>query len=113
MTQVFTIQERYKEAIEVYIEALEFSPDNPEFLTTIGLLYLRLGENLRAFDYLRTSLVHDPKNPKTILAAGSIIQDHQVRHCMTLTLAVAFSLPFQIGKTFSDKNGVYIYIYIA
>ncbi len=40
------------------------------------MLYLRIGDNLRAFDYLGSSLTHDPKNPKTILAAGSIIQDH-------------------------------------
>jgi hypothetical protein len=25
-----------------YLEALEFSPENPEMLTTIGLLYLRM-----------------------------------------------------------------------
>lgn len=31
---------------------------------------------MRAFDYLGNSLTHDPKNPKTILATGSIIQDH-------------------------------------
>eukprot|EP00242_Pyramimonas_sp_CCMP2087_P014638 CAMPEP_0198199372 /NCGR_PEP_ID=MMETSP1445-20131203/2685_1 /TAXON_ID=36898 /ORGANISM="Pyramimonas sp., Strain CCMP2087" /LENGTH=413 /DNA_ID=CAMNT_0043869203 /DNA_START=382 /DNA_END=1623 /DNA_ORIENTATION=- len=76
MGKVFSLQEDYKSAIEVYLEALEFSPDNPDILTTIGLLYLRLGENYRAFDYLGNSLTHDPKNPKTILAAGSIIQDH-------------------------------------
>jgi Bardet-Biedl syndrome 4 protein len=74
--KVFTLQEKYKEAINVYLEALEFSPENPELLTTVGLLYLRLGENYRAFDYLGNSLTHDPKNAKTILAAGSIIQDH-------------------------------------
>jgi len=74
--KVYTLQENYKAAIEVYLEALEFSPENPEILTTIGLLYLRLGENYRAFDFLGNSLTHDPKNPKTILAAGSIIQDH-------------------------------------
>lgn len=74
--KVFTLQEDYKKAIDIYIEALEFSPDNAEILTTIGLLYLRLGENFRAFDFLGNSLTHDPKNPKTILAAGSIIQDH-------------------------------------
>jgi Tfp pilus assembly protein PilF len=45
-------------------------------LTTVGLLYLRLGQNYRAFDFLGNSLTHDPKNPKSILAAGSIIQDH-------------------------------------
>jgi Bardet-Biedl syndrome 4 protein len=62
--------------VEVYLEALEFSPENPEILTTVGLLYLRLGENYKAFDFLGNSLTHDPKNPKSILAAGSIIQDH-------------------------------------
>jgi len=75
--KVFTLQEEYKTAIEVYLEALEFSPENPELLTTVGLLYLRLGENYKAFDFLGNSLTHDPRNPKTILAAGSIIQDHQ------------------------------------
>jgi Bardet-Biedl syndrome 4 protein len=41
-----------------------FSPENPELLTTIGLLYLRIGDNFKAFDYLGNSLTHDPKNPK-------------------------------------------------
>ncbi|KAJ0400743.1 hypothetical protein P43SY_005464 [Pythium insidiosum] len=74
--KVFTLREDFKGAINVYLEALEFSPENPEILTTLGLLYLRIGENFRAFDYLGNSLTHDPRNPKTILAAGSIIQDH-------------------------------------
>merc|ERR1712112_266337 len=30
----------------------------------------------KAFDYLGNALTQDPKNSKTILAAGSIIQDH-------------------------------------
>ena len=76
--KVYTLQEEYRQAIDVYLEALEFSPENPELLTTVGLLYLRLGENYKAFDFLGNSLTHDPRNPKTILAAGSIIQDHQV-----------------------------------
>lgn len=74
--KVYTLQENYEAAIEVYLEALEFSPENPDILTTVGLLYLRLGQNYRAFDFLGNSLTHDPKNPKSILAAGSIIQDH-------------------------------------
>lgn len=116
--QVYTLQGDFKSAIDVYLEALEFSPDNagacgccrhrahstsrparlwPEILTTVGLLYLRMGENFRAFDFLGSSLTHDPTNSKvphhparrvpgagasrpctalqTILAAGSIIQD--------------------------------------
>ncbi|KAJ9472868.1 Bardet-Biedl syndrome 4 protein-like protein [Diplonema papillatum] len=74
--KLYTLQDKYHDAIEVYLEALDYSPENPELLTTVGLLYLRLSENFKAFDYLGNSLTHDPKNPKTILAAGSIIQDH-------------------------------------
>jgi len=75
--KVFQLQDNFRNALKVYQEAMEFSPENPELLTTIGLIYLRLGENQRAFDYLGNSLTHDPKNAKTILAAGSIIQDNQ------------------------------------
>lgn len=38
--------------------------------------FCRTNENNKAFDYLANSLTHDAKNPRTILAAGSIIQDH-------------------------------------
>lgn len=62
--KIYTLQEDYKKAIDTYVEALEFSPDNAEILTTIGLLYLRLGENFRAFDFLGNSLTHDPRNAK-------------------------------------------------
>ena len=43
---------------------VRFSPENPEILTTLGVLYLRVGENYRAFDYFGNSLTHDPLNPK-------------------------------------------------
>ena len=69
------IKQDYQSAIDVYTEALEFSPENSEILTTVGLLYIRMGQNNQAFQYLGTSLTADPKNPKTILATGSIIQD--------------------------------------
>ena len=75
--KLYTFQERFENALEVYLEALEFTPENPELLTTIGLLYLRVGENFKSFDFLGNSLTLDPKDPRTILAAGSIIQDHQ------------------------------------
>eukprot|EP00823_Brevimastigomonas_motovehiculus_P007131 TRINITY_DN6147_c0_g1_i1.p1 TRINITY_DN6147_c0_g1~~TRINITY_DN6147_c0_g1_i1.p1 ORF type:complete len:482 (-),score=97.88 TRINITY_DN6147_c0_g1_i1:103-1548(-) len=74
--KVYTLQENFKEAIDIYLQASEFSPQNPEILTTVGLLYLRMGENDRAFDFLGSSLSFDPKNAKTVLAAGSIMQDH-------------------------------------
>lgn len=74
--KMFVQQEKLEAAIEVYLEALEGSPENAELLTTVGLLYLRIGESFKAFDYLGTSLTLDPRDAKTILAAGSIIQDH-------------------------------------
>lgn len=64
-------------ALQTYLEAEELSPESSELLTTIGLLYLKLGNNSKAFEYLGKSLSYDAKNPKTILAAGSIIQDNQ------------------------------------
>lgn len=72
--KAYTLMEQYNEAIEVYRESLEMSPDNAEVLTSIGLLYLRLGETYRAFDYLGNALTHDPRDTSAILAAGSVIQ---------------------------------------
>eukprot|EP00891_Asterochloris_glomerata_P000027 jgi/Astpho2/27/fgenesh1_pm.00001_%23_4_t len=76
LARLHALQGRYQAALDVLFTALQFSPDSSEVLTTIGLLYLRMGDNMRAFEYLGSSLAHDPRNPKTILAAASVIQDH-------------------------------------
>jgi Bardet-Biedl syndrome 4 protein len=68
---------RDEDALMTYMDACEFSSENPELLTIIGLLHLKLGNNAKAFEYLGNSLTYDPKNAKSILAAGSIIQDNQ------------------------------------
>lgn len=47
--RMYQIKQDYKSAIEVYLEGLEFSPENSEILTTIGLLYIRISENFQAF----------------------------------------------------------------
>lgn len=75
--KVYQQMGNHKDALRVYQDALDFSPENPELLCTIGLTYLRLNEHQRAFDFLGNSLTHDPRNPKAILAAGSIIQDNK------------------------------------
>lgn len=72
--KVYALQSNYQAAVAVCLEALKFSPDNAEVLTTIGLLYLRMGENFKAFDFLGNSLSNDPRSVKTILAAASVIQ---------------------------------------
>jgi len=74
--KIYVMQNKYEEAVGIYEEALENSPENPSLLTTLGLLFLRMGQNYKAFKHLRTALALDPKNVKGILASGSIIQDH-------------------------------------
>nr|KAF6483256.1 Bardet-Biedl syndrome 4 [Rousettus aegyptiacus] len=63
-------------AIEIYKQAVEFSPENTELLTTLGLLYLQLGIYQKAFEHLGNALTYDPTNYKAILAAGSMMQTH-------------------------------------
>ncbi|XP_073917617.1 BBSome complex member BBS4 isoform X1 [Castor canadensis] len=63
-------------AIEIYKRAVEFSPENTELLTTLGLLYLQLGVYQKAFEHLGNALTYDPANYKAILAAGSMMQTH-------------------------------------
>lgn len=64
-----------EEAVAVFKKAVEFSPENPELMTTLGLLYMQLNENQKAFEMLGNALVYDPCNVKAILAAGAMIQD--------------------------------------
>ncbi|GMI43314.1 hypothetical protein TrCOL_g6047 [Triparma columacea] len=75
--KVYQLLEDFKMALRVYKEAIDFSPQNSEILTTLGLMYLSMGENQKAFDHLGNSLAHDPLDAKTIVAAASIIQDNQ------------------------------------
>ncbi|XP_013921825.1 PREDICTED: Bardet-Biedl syndrome 4 protein-like, partial [Thamnophis sirtalis] len=63
-------------AIEIYKKAVEFSPENTELLTILGLLYLELEIYQKAFEYLGNALTLDPCNYKAILAAGSMMQTH-------------------------------------
>ena len=77
LARVYRLLGKEDEALRCYMDALESSPENAEILTAIGLLFLRLGNNTKAFEHLGNSLTYDPRNAKTILAAGSIIQDNQ------------------------------------
>ncbi|XP_046842582.1 Bardet-Biedl syndrome 4 protein-like [Xenia sp. Carnegie-2017] len=63
-------------AIEVYKQAVDHSPEKPDLMTTLGLLYLEVGQTQKAFEHLGNALTYDPTFSKAILAAGSIIQTH-------------------------------------
>ena len=44
--------------------------------STLGLLYMQVGENAMAFEQLGTALAFDPSNAKAMMAAGSMMQSH-------------------------------------
>ncbi|XP_072602068.1 BBSome complex member BBS4 isoform X2 [Vulpes vulpes] len=74
--KIHLLQGDLDKAIEIYKKAVEFSPENTELLTTLGLLYLQLGIYQKAFEHLGNALTYDPTNYKAILAAGSMMQTH-------------------------------------
>ncbi|XP_055790837.1 Bardet-Biedl syndrome 4 protein isoform X4 [Salvelinus fontinalis] len=53
-------------AIDVYRSAVEFSPENTDLLTTLGLLYMQQGKYQKAFEHLGNALTYDPNNFKAI-----------------------------------------------
>ncbi|XP_064398585.1 Bardet-Biedl syndrome 4 protein-like [Halichondria panicea] len=74
--RVFLKRGALEDAIEIYCRAVKHSPEDPDLLSTLGLLYLQSGATQKAFDCLGSSLTFDPTNSKAILAAGSLIQNH-------------------------------------
>lgn len=63
------------EAIAIYLEALNYSPENVELFTTLGLMYLQLEDTRKAFDYFGRALTYNPKDTTAILGASSVIQE--------------------------------------
>ncbi|ELU12061.1 hypothetical protein CAPTEDRAFT_94608, partial [Capitella teleta] len=74
--KVYLAEKDIHMAIDVYKRAVEFSPENGEVLTTLGLLYMQTGQFQKAFEHLGNALTYDPCNVKAILAAGSMMQHH-------------------------------------
>ncbi|KAF3819580.1 hypothetical protein GH733_015089 [Mirounga leonina] len=74
--KIHLLERDLDKAIEIYKKAVEFSPENMELLTTLGLLYLQLGIYQKAFEHLGNALTYDPIIYKAILAAGSMMQTH-------------------------------------
>ena len=56
----------YELAIETYKRAIEYFPDNSDLLTTLGLLYLHVGDHQKAFENLGSALAFDPVHSKVI-----------------------------------------------
>ncbi|XP_071480015.1 BBSome complex member BBS4-like [Diadema antillarum] len=76
LAKIYLMEGDIQMATDVYKRAVEAFPENPDLLTTLGLLYLQVGQNQRAFEHLGNALTYDPSHVKAILAAGSMMQQH-------------------------------------
>ncbi|XP_023933137.1 Bardet-Biedl syndrome 4 protein homolog [Lingula anatina] len=76
LAKIYLMEGDINQAIEVYKRAVEFSPENPDILSTMGLLYMQVGQFQKAFEHLGNALTYNPTHTKAILAAGSMMQNH-------------------------------------
>lgn len=74
--KVFLAEGNVDMAIDIYKKAVEISPENVELSSTLGLLYLQIGDFQKGFVSLGNSITFDPTNSRAILAAGSMLQLH-------------------------------------
>lgn len=73
--KLYTNLGNYQQAVDVYLEALEFSPESSDIMTTLGLLFLHVGDSGKAVMHLGNALTLDPRNTRAIMGMGSVMQD--------------------------------------
>lgn len=65
-------QERFQEALLIWIQLLDQEPNNAYFLYKAGLLYSRLDDNVKAEKFLKKSLNINPDNADAQVAIGYV-----------------------------------------
>ena len=88
------MQEDYKTALDRYNEALSMSPNNPELLSSIGALHLKLGNSNEAFESFGEAMVHDSNFSNALLGVASIYQDKcEYEHALIKYKLCSYSNP--------------------
>ncbi|KAF5400914.1 Bardet-Biedl syndrome 4 protein [Paragonimus heterotremus] len=67
----------YIGAVEILKQAISLNPENPELMTNLGLLYMKLGEEARAFEQLGSALTFQPNHFSALIAASTILLVHK------------------------------------
>lgn len=74
LAKIYVKENDIPKAIEVYTRALEVSPDSVELSTSLGLLYMEMGENQKAFEQFGSALAHYPDCSKALLGTALVLQ---------------------------------------
>ncbi|KAI8790259.1 Bardet-Biedl syndrome 4 protein [Biomphalaria glabrata] len=74
--KIYLLERDINAAIDIYRSAVEYSPENPDLLTTLGLLYMQVNQFQKAFENLGNAMAFNPSHTKAIMAAGSMMQNH-------------------------------------
>ena len=62
MGRIADAENRYRDAIDAYVKALDIEPDRNDLASRIGTLYLKIGDNANARKYMG-QVVSDPETP--------------------------------------------------
>jgi Bardet-Biedl syndrome 4 protein len=73
--KLYTMLGNYQKAVDVYLEALEFSPESVDLMSTLGLLFLHVGDTAKAVMHLGNALTLDARCARAIMGMGSVMQD--------------------------------------
>ncbi len=76
LTGLLEQQGRYKEAIQVFVEALESSPENPQYMAVMARLYLKDDDHESARAYIEQMRDSNPANASLIAQAYVDINRH-------------------------------------
>ncbi|EEB14078.1 bardet-biedl syndrome 4, bbs4, putative [Pediculus humanus corporis] len=64
-------------AVEVYYAALELSPDSVDLSTSLGLLYMKMGDNQKALEHFGSALAHNPDCIKALMGTALVMQNYR------------------------------------
>lgn len=81
-------------AIEMYRAAIEVSPDNVDLATDLGLLYMKIGENQKAFEQFGSALARNADCVKALFGTGLMMQ---VKYILKFSSNISF--PVRLLKT--------------
>jgi Bardet-Biedl syndrome 4 protein len=75
LAKIAITQDKLSYAIEKFQDALSFSPEDPELLTQIGAIYLKIGNTAEAYDYFCKGMKNDSSFSNALMGVASIHQD--------------------------------------